>query len=233
MESQPVAHVAYYRVSTKQQGQSGLGLEAQRTQVLGFIGGQAQLVREFIEVESGKRNSRPKLLEALAFAKQHKARLVIAKLDRLSRNAGFIFTLKDSGVDFVCADMPDANTLTIGIFATLAQHERELIGDRTRKALAAKKQQGFVLGSPQNLTPQAQQKGVEAIKAKAATNENNRRALLTIKGYLHQGKTLQHIADELNGSGFRTAKGQFFQRVQVQRLMAKLLPSSETNGQSE
>jgi DNA invertase Pin-like site-specific DNA recombinase len=128
--------------------------------------------------------------------------VVIAKLDRLSRNAGFIFTLKDSGVDFVCADMPDANTLTIGIFATLAQHERELIGDRTRKALAAKKQQGFVLGSPQNLTPQAQQKGVEAIKAKAATNENNRRALLTIKGYLHQGKTLQHIADELNGQDF-------------------------------
>ncbi|AUD06627.1 recombinase family protein [Spirosoma pollinicola] len=225
MESQPIPHVAYYRVSTKQQGQSGLGLQAQRTQVMGFIGGQAQLVREFIEVESGKRNSRPQLLEALAYAKQHKARLVIAKLDRLSRNAGFIFALKDSGVDFVCADMPDANTLTIGIFTTLAQHERELIGERTKKALAAKKQQGFLLGSPQNLTPQAQQKGVAAIKLKAATNENNRRALLTIKGYLNQEKTLQQIADELNASGFRTAKGHFFQRVQVQQLMAKLAPS--------
>lgn len=223
MESLPLLHVAYYRVSTKQQGQSGLGLEAQRTQVMGFIGGQAQLVKEFIEVESGKRNSRPQLIEALAYAKQNKARLVIAKLDRLSRNAGFIFALKDSGVDFVCADMPDANTLTIGIFATLAQHERELIGERTKKALAIKKQQGFALGSPQNLTPQAQRKGVEAIKAKAAMNENNRRALLTIKGYLHQDKTLQQVADELNASGFRTAKGQLFQRVQVQRLMVKLL----------
>jgi DNA invertase Pin-like site-specific DNA recombinase len=223
MESQLQSYIAYYRVSTKQQGQSGLGLEAQRTQVMGFIGSQAKLVREFIEVESGKRNSRPQLLEALAYAKQHKARLVIAKLDRLSRNASFIFALKDSGVDFVCADMPDANTLTIGIFATLAQHERELIGERTRKALAAKKQQGFQLGTPQNLTPLAQQKGVAAIKRKAATNENNQRALLTIRGYLHQDKTLQQIADELNASGFRTAKGHLFQRVQVHRLMNKLI----------
>jgi DNA invertase Pin-like site-specific DNA recombinase len=222
MESQSVPHVAYYRVSTKQQGQSGLGLEAQRTQVMGFIGTQAQLVKEFIEVESGKRDSRPRLTEALAYARQNKARLVIAKLDRLSRNAGFIFALKDSGVDFVCADMPDANTLTIGIFATLGQHERELIGERTRKALAVKKQQGFTLGSPQNLTPQAQRKGVEAIKRKAATNENNQRALLTIKGYLHQGKTLQQIAHELNESGFRTAKGYLFQRVHIHRLWAQL-----------
>ena len=199
---------------------------------MGFIGGQAPLVREFIEVESGKRNSRPQLLAALAYAKQNKARLVIAKLDRLSRNAGFIFALKDSGVDFVCADMPDANTLTIGIFATLAQHERELIGDRTKKALAAKKQQGFVLGSPQNLTPLAQQKGVAAIKLKALRNENNRRALLTLKGYVHQSKTLQQIADELNGSGFRTANGQLFGRVQVHRLMAKLLAAPETAGQA-
>jgi DNA invertase Pin-like site-specific DNA recombinase len=118
--------------------------------------------------------------------------------------------------------MPDANTLTIGIFATLAQHERELIGERTKKALDSKKQQGFTLGSPQNLTLQAQRKGVEAIKAKAASNENNRRALLTIKGYLHQHKTLQQIADELNASGFRTSRGHLFQRVQVQRLMSKL-----------
>ena len=222
MESKAQPHVAYYRVSTKQQGQSGLGLEAQRTQVMGFIGGQAQLVREFIEVESGKRNSRPQLEQALAFTKLSKARLVIAKLDRLSRNAGFIFALKDSGVDFVCADMPDANTLTIGIFATLAQHERELIGERTRKALTVKKQQGFQLGSPQNLTPLAQQKGVAAIKNKAATNENNQRALLTIKGYLNQDKTLQQIADELNASGFRTAEGHLFQRVQIHRLKNKL-----------
>jgi DNA invertase Pin-like site-specific DNA recombinase len=222
VESAPSTYIAYYRVSTKQQGQSGLGLEAQRTQVRGFIGNQAQLVREFTEVESGKRDSRPQLTQALAFAKQQKARLVIAKLDRLSRNAGFIFALKDSGVDFVCADMPDANTLTIGIFATLAQHERELIGERTRKALAAKKQQGFQLGTPRNLTPLAQQKGVAAIKAKAATNPNNQRALLTIKGYVGQDKTLQQIADELNTSGFRTANGHLLQRVHIHRLLAKL-----------
>lgn len=221
-----LSYIAYYRVSTKQQGQSGLGLEAQRTQVMGFIGSQGSLIREFVEVESGKRNTRPQLAQALTYARQHKARLVIAKLDRLSRNAGFIFALKDSGVDFVCADMPDANTLTIGIFATLAQHERELIGERTRKALAAKKQQGFRLGSPQNLTPQAQRKGVQAIKAKAAANENNQRALLTIRGYLQQEKTLQQIADELNASGFRTARGHTFQRVHIFRLKAMLLSKS-------
>ena len=222
MEVLPTPYIAYYRVSTKQQGQSGLGLEAQRTQVKSFIGNHAQLVREFVEVESGKRDSRPQLTQALAFAKQQKARLVIAKLDRLSRNAGFIFALKDSGVDFVCADMPDANTLTIGIFATLAQHERELIGERTKKALAAKKQQGFQLGTPRNLTPLAQQKGVAAIKVKAATNLNNQRALLTIKGYVGQDKTLQQIADELNASGFRTANGHLLQRVHIHRLLAKL-----------
>jgi DNA invertase Pin-like site-specific DNA recombinase len=222
VEVLPTPYIAYYRVSTKQQGQSGLGLEAQRTQVKSFIGNHAQLVREFVEVESGKRDSRPQLTQALAFAKQQKARLVIAKLDRLSRNAGFIFALKDSGVDFVCADMPDANTLTIGIFATLAQHERELIGERTKKALAAKKQQGFQLGTPRNLTPLAQQKGVAAIKAKAATNPNNQRALLTIKGYVGQDKTLQQIADELNASGFRTANGHLLQRVHIYRLLVKL-----------
>jgi hypothetical protein len=105
-----------------------------------------------VEIESGKKNHRPQLLAAIAEARQAGATLLIAKLDRLSRNAGFIFALRDSGVDFVCCDMPDANTLTVGLFAVIAQHERETISKRTKDALAAKKARGTQLGSPQNFT---------------------------------------------------------------------------------
>ena len=146
------SYVAYLRVSTQKQGQSGLGLAAQRAAVQAFPP-VARLVAEFVEVESGKKNERPQLAAALALAKATGATLLIAKLDRLSRNAGFIFQLRDAGVDFVCCDMPDANTLTVGIFAVLAQHERELISQRTKAALAAKKAQGAQLGTPANLTP--------------------------------------------------------------------------------
>ncbi|SFF35183.1 recombinase family protein [Spirosoma endophyticum] len=126
-------YVAYYRVSTKSQGESGLGLEAQRSAVSGFVEGsdrRAVIRAEFTEVESGKKNQRVQLAAAIDRAKKEEAVLVIARLDRLSRNASFIFTLRDSGVNFQCVDMPDANTLTIGIFATLAQHDRT--GDPAR-----------------------------------------------------------------------------------------------------
>jgi DNA invertase Pin-like site-specific DNA recombinase len=119
-------YVAYYRVSTQKQGNSGLGLDSQRQQVQSFVNCTTCIIAEYTEIESGKNNNREQLLAAIATAKKEGAKLVIAKLDRLSRNANFIFTLRDSGVDFVCADMPDANTLTIGIFAVMAQHEREL-----------------------------------------------------------------------------------------------------------
>ena len=130
--------VAYYRVSTDRQGRSGLGLESQRADVLDFInGGAANLIAEFTEVESGKRNDRPELEKALALCRKEKAKLVIAKLDRLARNVAFISNLMESGVDFVAVDMPDANRLTVHILAAVAEHERELISERTRSALKA------------------------------------------------------------------------------------------------
>ncbi len=209
--------VSYYRVSTKGQGQSGLGLQAQKTAVGQFVKDRP-VIAEFVEVESGKKNERPQLSAAIAYAKERKATLVIAKLDRLSRNASFIFTLRDSGVDFVCADMPDANTLTVGIFAVLAQHERELISSRTKAALAAKKAQGFVLGKPGNLTLEAGVKGNLVWQKKAAENKNNRRAKAMIHSLHLQGLNWSQIACQLNEHGFLTARGKLFHPVQVQRL---------------
>ena len=146
--------VAYYRVSTAKQGRSGLGLEAQRASVQAYLR-DGRIVAEYVEVESGKRDDRPKLAQAIAHAQREGATLIIAKLDRLARSVAFIFALRDSGAKFIACDMPEANTLTIGLLAAMAQHERELISERTKAALAAKKARGFVLGSPQNLTPEA------------------------------------------------------------------------------
>lgn len=212
-------YIAYYRVSTKKQGESGLGLEAQRAAVAGFVKGP--ILSEFTEVESGKNNQREQLALAIDQANRTGATLVIAKLDRLSRNASFIFALRDSGVNFQCVDMPDANTLTVGIFATLAQHERELTSNRTKAALQAKKEQGAILGNPENLSATAQAKGVEGNRRRAANNENNRRAMAMIVSLVKGNKNYVTIAQELNAAGFKTARGYAFQATQVQRLIQR------------
>ena len=132
--------VSYLRVSTKTQGASGLGLEAQRAAVAGFLnGGRWTVIREVVEIESGKRADRPKLAEALALCRLHGATLLVAKLDRLSRNAAFLFNLRDAGVRFIAADMPEANEMTVGIMAVVAEGERKAISKRTTEALAAAK----------------------------------------------------------------------------------------------
>lgn len=215
-------YIAYYRVSTARQGASGLGLGAQRTGVEAFTRGRGRIVGEFTDVESGKRNDRPELERAIAACKAEGAVLLIAKLDRLTRNVAFIFTLRDSGVQFVCADMPEANTLTIGVMATMAQHEREVISDRTRKALAEKKRQGFVLGRPENLTPAAVEKGREVRRRNACRDENNRRAAALASAMRQAGRSWTAIAEALNGAGFRTRRGGRFRPVQVQRVVALL-----------
>src|SRR3954467_13708375 len=135
--------VSYLRVSTDRQGRSGLGLEAERKAVKDFLnGGRWDLIAEFVEVESGKRDARPKLAEALALCRLHNATLVIAKLDRLSRDAAFLLGLQKAGVRFVTADMPEANELVVGIMAIVAQAERKMISARTKAALAAAKARG-------------------------------------------------------------------------------------------
>ena len=136
---------AYYRVSTDRQGRSGLGLEAQQAAVRGYLG-KSTPIGEFTEIETGKRNDRPQLELALALCRKRKARLVIAKLDRLSRNLAFIAALMDSGVEFVAVDNPHATRLTLHILAAVAEHEREMIAQRTKAALQAAKARGVRLG---------------------------------------------------------------------------------------
>ncbi len=213
------AFVAYYRVSTGEQERSGLGLEGQRAAVLDFInGGAANLVAEFTETESGKRNDRPQLAEALAACKKHKAKLVIAKLDRLARNVAFISNLMESGVDFVAVDMPDANRLTVHILAAVAEHEREMISERTKAALAAAKARGVKLGSPDPGKGSAI--GVAANKERADQFAAN---VVPIIREIEASGVTSHlgIAKALNARGVPTARGGEWYDSTVKNILAR------------
>ena len=215
------AYFAYYRVSTQKQGVSGLGLEAQQAAVVSFLQGQ-QPQGEYVEIESGKKNQRPQLITAMAVARAASGVLLIAKLDRLSRNASFILALRDSGVDFVCCDMPDANTLTVGLFAVLAQHERETISKRTKEALAAKRARGTQLGTPANLTAAARQVGLVTRQLNARQHAGVRQATALITSRRAQGVSFRQIASELNALGFTARRGGTFNQKQVQRLYERV-----------
>lgn len=211
-------YISYYRVSTKNQGNSGLGLNSQRTDVNRFLNNGGELIAEFQDIESGKCNNRPNLLKAIEECKKQSAILLIAKLDRLSRNASFIFTLRDAKIDFLCCDMPNANSVTIGIMAVLAQDERERISHRTKSALAELKMKGVKLGTPQNLTIEARLKGLLVRQKNANENENNRRASILIMNLKSQNLSFNEISKKLNEYGYKTSSNCLFSRTQVQRL---------------
>ena len=211
--------VAYFRVSTDRQGKSGLGLEAQRDAVMNYLnGGRWTLVDEFTEVESGKRNDRPELQRALAACKRQKAKLVIAKLDRLSRNLAFIATLMDSGVEFVAVDNPHANKLTVHILAAVAQHEREIISARTSAALKAAKARGKRLGNPK--LSEARQHAVQARMEKADRYSAN---VLPVIREIQRGgiQSLRGIARALAARGVPTARGGAWTPVQVSDILRR------------
>ena len=196
--------VAYYRVSTDRQGMSGLGLDAQRQAVATHIG-QAELVAEFTEVESGRKNDREQLALALSLAKRTKSMLVIAKLDRLARNVHFISGLLESGVPFVCADMPEADRTFLQMMAVFAEWEARKISERTKAALAQVKAKGRKLGSP---TPQIGSAiGVAKVQAKADKYADRIgpvvREILAKTG----ATTLRDIAEVLMARGIDTPRG--------------------------
>lgn len=217
-------HVAYYRVSTAKQGRSGLGLDAQRKAVTDYLNGGAwELAGEFIEIESGKVDKRPKLEQALAMCDLTGATLVVAKLDRLSRNVAFLASLQDSGARFVAADMPEANELTIHIMAAVAQAERKAISRRTVEALAAAKARGVVLGGARGNANDLR-KGPAAsalVRGRAASDRaaKVRRQIEQIRGT--GAASLRQIAEELNAAGITTARGGKWQAAQVKRVLER------------
>jgi DNA invertase Pin-like site-specific DNA recombinase len=214
--------VAYYRVSTKKQGESGLGLEGQEACVKQFCQAhRAEVTKSFKEVETGKIAERPELEKAIAHAKRTKATLLVAKLDRLARNVEFTAHLMNTGVDFVACDNPAANKLTIHILAAVAEDEAKRISERTKAALAAYKARGGLLGGslPQcrNLTDEARKMG-----AKMGAEANREKAMAAYADLLPlmqemrgQGASLQTIAARLNEEGHTTRTGKPFSHVQV------------------
>lgn len=212
--------IAYYRVSTRKQGKSGLGLEAQRSAVLAHM--QTQPIADFTEVESGKDDDRPELTQALALARITGATLIVAKLDRLSRNAAFLNTLMDSKQDIVFADMPNADRLVIGIMAQLAQWEREQISKRTREALRAAKARGAVLGGKRTeklcVSAVGRQRSIATRQARAADRKAD--VLPYVEQAKAAGKTsLRDIAGYLNQLGITTPRGMEWQAASVRRLV--------------
>jgi DNA invertase Pin-like site-specific DNA recombinase len=220
--------IGYVRVSTKQQGDSGLGLEAQRAALENHVRQAGRtLAMVYTEVESGKRADRPALLRAIAHAKRSKATLLVAKLDRLSRNVEFLARVMNSGCEFAAADMPSANRFMLHVMAAIAEHEAKAISERTKVALQAYKARGGKLGAelPQcrNLTREAQRKGAqragEAV-AKAA-GEAYRDIRPAMVEWRKNGMTLAQIAERLNSDGQTTRRGKSWNPVQVARILER------------
>ncbi len=217
--------VSYFRVSTDRQGKSGLGIEAQQAAVETFLnGGRWKVLASFTEVESGKNDDRPELAKAIALCRVHGAKLLIAKLDRLSRDAHFLLGLEKAGIEFVAADMPNANRLTVGIMAMVAEEERRMISARTKAALAAAKARGVKLGGFRGgtLKPDAVEAGRKAIQARVQARGAD---LAPILAQLRaEGITsATGLAKALTERAIPTASGSTtWQTVQVQRLLKQV-----------
>ena len=205
-------YIAYYRVSTKAQGQSGLGLDAQKNLVAPYAD---EIMHSFTEVESGKIDHRPQLEAALDMCRETGASILIAKIDRLSRDAAFLLTLRKAGVDIVAADMPNAGTLEFGVRAVVAQHEREEISNRTKQALAAAKARGVKLGSP---NPRAGGLAAGAVK-RAKTQAVAAKAMPVITALRDAGASLRAIASRLNEAGIPTATGKSWYATTVKNIL--------------
>ena len=215
--------VAYLRQSTIKQQISGLGVEAQREIIHNHLKSK-NIIAEFVETESGKKSNRPQLLAALELCRKTNSILIVAKLDRLSRNVAFTSMLLESDVEIVFCDFPQANKLVLHIIASIAEYEAGLISQRTKQSLQAKKARGVKLGKAENLMNRFEQavcNSVKTNKAKAESNPNNMRAIALLRSLSMQGKPLSEMTTLLNEQGFVTSKGCQFQIVQVKRLLVR------------
>ena len=212
--SPPKKFVAYYRVSTNRQGRSGLGLDAQRKAVTDYLNGAAwEMVGDFTEVESGKRDrNRPELESALDACRRSKSTLIIAKLDRLARNVHFISGLIESGVTFVAADMPHADKTMMQMMAVFAEMERDMISRRTKDALTAAKARGVKLGITGKV--RARENQIAADDHALAISEDVRR--------LRRGRSVRALTDAMNAEAIKTARGGFWHPSTVHRLLKRL-----------
>ena len=223
MEKQTTKYVAYLRVSTQKQGFSGLGLESQREIIQNYLY-DITPISEFIEVESGRKNNRPKLKEALDLCRKTGATLIVAKLDRLARNVLFLSSLLENDVEIVFCDFPQANKMVLHILSAISQYEAELTASRTKSALAAKRARGYKLGNPEHLLDkhqQAIQNSIMTCKTKADNNPNNKRAVAMLRTLVKEEHTLKEMADILNREGFVTSKGACFSKATVYKLIKR------------
>lgn len=223
MEKQTTKYVAYLRVSTQKQGFSGLGLESQREIIQNYLY-DITPISEFIEVESGRKNNRPKLKEALDLCRKTGATLIVAKLDRLARNVSFLSNLLENDVEIVFCDFSQANKMVLHILAAISQYEAELIATRTRQALAAKKIRGAKLGNPEHLLDKHEEAIANSNKTnrdKAKRNPNNKRAVAFLKVLVGQDITLNQMAEILNKEGFVTSQGYQFSPSTVYKLIKR------------
>ena len=212
---------AYLRVSTQEQKKSGLGIKAQRDIINHYANVEGiSIGKEFVEFESGKdTKNRPVLQQAIEHCQATNSILVVAKLDRLSRDVEHIFNLqKQLGERLKSCDLPSSDSLTLSIFAGLAQREREIISIRTRQALKAKKEQGAKLGKPENFSIDGRKAGASVVRDRAKNHPNNTRATKLIEHCKGKGMSLGKIADELNKNGFKTVHGKQYQRATVKLL---------------
>ena len=216
-------YVAYLRQSTKKQESSGLGVEAQREIIQNFLKDKIP-VSEYIETESGRKSDRPKLIEALAECRKKGATLIVAKLDRLSRNVAFTSKLLESDVEIVFCDFPEANKLVLHIISSIAEYEAGLISQRTKQSLEAKKARGCRLGKPENLLgklDQAVENSNRTNRRKALDNPNNKRAAAYLRTLVREEISLSEMARRLNEEGFVTARGSMFKASQVSVLLKR------------
>lgn len=208
-------YVAYFRVSTASQGRSGLGLAAQRTKIEEFLEAGDEVVAEFVEVQSGKSDTRSELWRAIAHAKKHSAKILIAKLDRFSRKVSFIAGIMEQGIGLVVAEMPHATDFQLHIFAALAQEERRLISERTRNALQEAKRRGVVLGKNGH---------VLAERNRILADEDADRLRPIMLPLLRAGRSFSHIARHLNEAGVRPRRGRCFYPQTVRNVANRIAP---------